>query len=164
MSVCWLILGIVFAACQTHQENLPPVEGVDHSRIQEIVAQNRGKVVLVNAWATWCEPCREEMPALVKLRKEFHDKGFELVLVSADEPELVNTKVRPMLQGFGVDFESYINTVGSDEAFIAGMSPKWNGALPTSFVYDRTGKLAEMMIGGKSFEQLKEKVVKLLGS
>lgn len=102
------------------------------------------------------------MPTLMKLRKNFRDKDFALILVSADEPELITTKVQPMLKDFGVDFITYITHESSDEAFIAGISPEWNGALPTSFLYNKEGKLVDMIIGSKTYEQFEEGVVKLL--
>jgi len=108
--------------------------------------------VLVNVWATWCSPCREEMPSLVKLRKEFLDKGFELIFVSADDPDIARTKIQQTLKDLGVDFPSYINTSG-DEAFINALSPKWSGALPTSFIYDRNGSLREVLVGLKPYTE-----------
>lgn len=156
------ILCLLSLSCQSKHDIFPPVGITNHTLIKELVQQNKGKVVLVNVWATWCAPCREEMPALLSLRRQFRDKGFELILVSADEPEFIRTKVQPMLKEFGVDFLTYINHDSTDEAFIAGMNPDWNGALPTSFLYDREGRLAEMMIGGKSYEQFDTSIKKLL--
>jgi len=132
---------------------LPGVTPLRVGGLKEIVHRDSGNVVFVNVWATWCKPCKEEMPNLVRLRKEFLDKRFSLILVSADDSELVDTKVRPALQSLGVDFPSYIINEKSDDAFIGGMDSSWNGALPTTFVYGRNGILTKIMTGEKSYSQ-----------
>lgn len=158
-----LLVCLFVTTCQGKYDDLPPVDPTTHQQIKQLVEQKKGRVVLVNVWATWCEPCREEMPALVKLYRKFRDKGFELVLVSTDDVELVRTKVQPMLKDFGVDFPTYINT-GNDEAFITGMSSEWNGALPTSFLYDKNGSLANILTGSRTHEQFEQAIRKLLAS
>ncbi len=119
-------------------------------------------MILVNAWATWCKPCKEEIPDLLRLKAKYAERGFELVFISADDPDELDTSVRPTLQKLGVDFLTYINRDSSDEAFINGLNPKWNGALPASFLYDRKGNLSEMLVGGKKYKQFEEAVLKLL--
>ena len=65
----------------------PALQPVNETGYQELLAANKGKVVLVNFWATWCQPCRAEMPQLVKMEASLRARGFKLVTVSADEPE-----------------------------------------------------------------------------
>lgn len=145
------------------ESTFPVVERVDHRGLQEVVEGRKGSVVLVNVWATWCAPCREEMSALVKVYREFRDQGFSLVLVSTDEIDLLRTRVQPMLKEFGVDFLSYINN-GNEEALMTAMHPEWSGALPTSFLYDRSGNLVEMMVGSRTQEQFTQAIRKVIGS
>ena len=66
----------------------PPIEGttlVGPKRVKTL-ADYKGKVVLLNVWATWCGPCREEMPSMEKLHREFGPQGLEIVAVSVDDP------------------------------------------------------------------------------
>jgi thiol-disulfide isomerase/thioredoxin len=63
---------------------LTPLAEPDYTKL---IAAHKGKVVLVNFWATYCVPCRAEMPSLVKLHEKLKAKGFQLVTISADEPE-----------------------------------------------------------------------------
>jgi len=117
-------------------------------------------VVLVNIWATWCVPCREEFPDLLRLREEFAPRGFELVLVSADfSAQLDNA--RSFLAEQGVDFETF-HKRGRDQEFIDGLDPRWSGALPASLLIDRTGIQREFWEGKVTFEQLSPLVEALL--
>lgn len=158
----FFVLGLSSAACRAGKETYPPVEAVDRAQVRYLIEQRNGKVILLNVWATWCAPCREEMPILLNLRTALREKGFELLLLSADDFDLMDTKVRPMLKEFGVDFLTFIKNDDDDEAFINGLDPDWEGALPTSFLYDAKGTLVETMVGAKTSAQFEEAIMRLL--
>jgi len=144
------------------RRDLPRVDKIRVADLKEILRKDSGKVILVNAWATWCKPCQDEIPGILRLRKAFRGKPFRLILLSADDADDLNKKVRPMLKKFKVDFQSYLMNDKSDQAFISGMSSEWNGALPTSFLYDRTGKLKATLVGERTYRQFEDEVTKLL--
>src|SRR5688572_28677110 len=75
----------------------PVVSPVTAAALKKAIAARKGRVVLVNFWATWCVPCVQEMPGLVKLQKQYAGKGLSLLLVSADEQKTKNSKVVPFL-------------------------------------------------------------------
>lgn len=160
LTIGWFSSSVVIA--QSGGDTLPAVQKIDHKKIIELVRQGRHKVTLVNIWATWCEPCRDEMPGLVRLRREYRDKDVDVILVSADDIEKADSTVPRMLHKLGVDFPTYIDNDSTDEAFITGMNPDWSGALPASFLYDRDGKFVEMMVGGKSYETFEKVIKKIL--
>ena len=60
---------------------------LDEAGFQKLTAAHKGRVVLYEFWATWCEPCRAEMPQLIRLQAKLKERGFELITISADEPE-----------------------------------------------------------------------------
>ena len=128
--------------------------------VERLVGDARGRVVLVNVWATWCDPCREEFPALVRLHRELPAEDFRLVLVSADFASQ-RPQVERFLAGQGVDFPTYFKGQGDDD-FIARMSPAWSGALPATWLYRRDGSVAEFWEGGASYETFSGKVRTLL--
>jgi thiol-disulfide isomerase/thioredoxin len=159
--VCALAVYSVLEA-QEKSSVLPSVQPVSFAEFQKVLAEHRGNVVVVNTWASWCAPCKKEMPELVKLGNAYAGKSVVLVLLSADDSEVVHSKVRPTLAELGVDFPTYLMNDSSDAAFINGLHPKWSGALPTTFVYDRNGVLADMLIGRRTYEQFEASVKKAL--
>ncbi len=124
----------------------------------------KGRPVLVNFWATWCGPCKLEMPWLAALRTKYAGQGFEVLGVSADElgtgakaagekAEIAATAEKnhanyPVLVGGGAISDSY-----------GGVD-----ALPESFFVDRTGKIVAVLIGAGSKEQAEANVKKAIGS
>ena len=96
------------------------------------LAAQRGKVVLVNVWATWCGPCRAEMPALEAFYKAHRDDGLVVLAISADDPGDI-AKVRTVMRDF-----SYPAALAHDTQF-AGYGRLWR--VPLTFVIDRDGVL-----------------------
>ncbi|MBI4892170.1 MAG: TlpA family protein disulfide reductase [Acidobacteria bacterium] len=142
----------VFAA------DLKPVDEVSYPKV---VAAAKGKVVLVNFWATYCVPCRKEMPQLVALAAKYKAKGLEFVTISADEPEQAKDAAT-FLDKAGVPAPAYIRKAKDDDKFVVGLDAKWNGALPASFLYDRTGKKVRAFFGEVKIAELEAALQKLL--
>jgi len=134
---------------------------LDEAEYQRIVAAGKGKVRLVNFWATWCEPCRAEMPALAQIEERLRAKGFELVTVSADEPEDTATAVE-FLKTAGVKGTAYLKRVKNDNQFISALEPKWSGALPAMFLFDRAGQRVQFLQGEADLKKLEDDITKLL--
>jgi peroxiredoxin len=109
----------------------------------------RGKVVVVNFWATWCPPCREEVPYLVKTAQEFAPKGVELVAISNDNIDSQKLAVRGFLKRFP-QLEPYV-AYGQPETGHA-YSVR---ALPSVFVLDREGRVVASQQGQASERQLR---------
>ncbi len=136
---------------------------VDAGELKKLREEARGKVLLVNFWATWCAPCVEEFPDLIKLRGEYGPRGLAVLFVSIDRASEAGTTVAQFLQKHGVTFRTYIKKAGGDEDFINAMSRNWSGALPATFIYDKTGKLAHLLSGEQSLQSLSRYVQPLLG-
>jgi thiol-disulfide isomerase/thioredoxin len=138
------------------------VRPIDENGIQRLVKQEVGKVVLLNFWATWCEPCKEEFPDLVKIAREFQPRGLQVIFVSIDEPEEIDGKVLPFLKAQGVASRTYIKRTKDDEAFINAIDEKWSGAIPATFIYDTNGALVKRLVAQQSFETFAEALRPLL--
>lgn len=139
-------------------DKLIPVDELGYAKL---VAAQKGKVLLVNFWATWCQPCRKEMPALAKLAARLAPKGMVLATVSADEPEDEAT-ARAFVREAGVKGPTYLKQVKNDDKFIASLDPKWSGALPALALYDRTGKKVRVFIGEADLAKVEADLLKLL--
>ncbi len=117
----------------------------------------KGQVVLVNIWATWCVPCRQEMPAMEKLYQEFGPKGFKIAAVSIDEGDTKD--VLSFAAKFKLTFDILHDGDGSvREAFQTYMYPE-------SFLVDRNGVIVKKAIGEHpwSSEANRHLVAELLG-
>ncbi len=134
---------------------------VDEAGFVKLVASQKGKVVLFDFWATWCEPCRASMPALVKLSAKLAGKGLSWITVSADEPEDESAAVAFLKQA-GVTGAGYLKQAKNDQNFINAIDPKWSGALPAMFLYDRAGKKVRSFIGETETSILEAAITKLL--
>src|SRR5438876_7135647 len=119
---------------------------VDEAGFQKLVAAHKGKVVLYEFWATWCQPCRAELPQLIKLQAKLRPLGFELVTISADEPEQ-DADAAKVLKQIGAGSPAYRKQAQNDERFIDAIDRQWSGALPALFLYDRNGRKVRSFIG-----------------
>ena len=128
----------------------------DAAAIRAEIDKPGASAVLVNVWATWCMPCREEFPDVLHVAREFKGKGLRTVLVSADF-EGMEIEARQFLSEHEVDFATYIRK-GKDENFVDGIHVDWSGALPATFVYDGGGRLVRFWTGKASYPTLKRRV------
>lgn len=103
------------------------------------LARGGARVTLVNVWATWCQPCREEFPELLDAARARAGDGVELALVSADFPE-DSFAVRRFLAEQGFRGTAYLKQQ-DDMPFINGLHPDWSGALPATLVLDGEGRV-----------------------
>ena len=117
---------------------LPDLEGEELS-----LASLRGKVVLVNFWATWCKPCEEEMPAMQRLHEALAPQGFELVAISVDEEREPVQAFRERLGlGFPILHDPAQGSAHTYQSF----------RFPESFLVDREGVLVERYIGPREWD------------
>jgi thiol-disulfide isomerase/thioredoxin len=139
----------------------PPLAPLDDTGYRRLIAGAKGRVVLVDFWATWCDPCRAEMPQLVRLAARYQARGLQLATVSCDEPEQ-EAGAAAFLQKNGAPAPQYVKHAANDEKFIDSIDPKWSGALPALFLYDRQGRLVKSFIGETEMPALETAVKQLL--
>lgn len=137
------------------------LEVIDGPALAEILGRHRGRVVLVDFWATWCGPCVKMFPHTVELHRRFADKGLVVVSVSLDDPD-EEAVVLDFLVRHRATFENYLSAygVGSEafEAFEIDAAPHFK-------LYNRDGTLADEFAGGNGpidLEQLDRAVEALL--
>lgn len=110
---------------------MPDLEGNKHH-----ISEWDGKTIVLNFWATWCPPCRDELPTFVELQEKYADKGLQFIGLAVDTPE----NVEAFLQEIPLNFP---NLVGELEAMqIARIYGNDIGALPYTVIINKTGKIA----------------------
>ena len=131
--------------------SLPNAGGVEQS-----LGQWPGKVLVVNFWATWCAPCREEMPEFVRAQKDYGARGLQFVGIAVDQAD----KVEQFSKEFGLNYPSLIGGYGAVE--LSKMLGNKLAALPFTVVVDRQGRIAHTQLGQIKPEKLRSIVDKLL--
>jgi len=157
--VCLAIgLALSLSGIQAFAAELKPIDEAGYAKL---VAASKGKVVLVNFWATYCVPCRKEMPQLVALEGRLRARGFQFVTISADEPEQQGA-AGSFLDKNKVPAPAYIRRAKDDDKFTAIVDQKWDGALPASFLYDRQGRKVKSFFGEANLAVVSAAIEKLL--
>lgn len=122
----------------------------------QALSQWRGKVMVLNFWATWCPPCRQEMPGFIKLQEKYGQHGLVFVGLALDEA----AKVRSFVQENAVNYPVLI---GDDRAYeLAGAIGNQQGGLPFSVLLDRSGKIVAAKVGAWDEKKLESLIEPLL--
>ena len=122
----------------------PELKAHDLEGVPKTLADYRGKVVLLNFWATWCPPCQREMPSLERLRTRMAGRPLEIVAISsAETPDEVNAYLSKMKLGFPVLLDTDSSNTRRWKVF----------ALPTTFVLDAAGRVRHVLTGPAEWDE-----------
>jgi thiol-disulfide isomerase/thioredoxin len=118
------------------------------------VANYKGKVVLVDFWATWCGPCVEEMPNVIKVYEKYHGKGFEIIGISLDQDKdsLVN-----FIKQNNMTWREYFDGQGFDNKLAVKYGVQ---AIPSNFLIGRNGKIIDTELSGQALDDAVAKALK----
>jgi thiol-disulfide isomerase/thioredoxin len=153
-----IAVAIFFVGLVSAQSKLTPL---NEASFQKTVAAHKGKIVLVDFWATWCVPCRAEMPQLVKLGEKLRARGVDFITVSADEPDKEIAAYKVLMEN-AVAAPFYMKKVADDDKFYNSVDTKWSGEMPAMFIYDRSGKRVRSFLGETPVKDIEAAIVKLL--
>lgn len=140
---------------QVWQSTPVVMEEIDGKGLKRLRANGSGKVRLFNIWATWCVPCREEMPDLAAIARKYSRRNFELITISLDSPEdknkaaeflgryrmVLGDKLKKTVVAEGRATNNYIFTGASTDELANALDPEWPGPVPYSLLIDEDGKV-----------------------
>jgi thiol-disulfide isomerase/thioredoxin len=130
---------------------LPDLTGKDQA-----LGQWKGKLLIVNFWATWCAPCLEEMPRFVDAQREYGAKGLQFVGIAIDQPD----KVQQFATEIGLNYPALIGGYGAIE--LSKTLGNRLGALPFTVIVDRSGRIVHTQLGPLKGPQLNSFIGQLL--
>ncbi len=137
----------------------PQVKEIDEAGLKTILEEStkNNRRLLINFWATWCTPCREEFPDLVEIDKEFAaESDFEFITVSLDEPTEIDKSVAQFLAEMrATSIPAYLVNAKDPENLIALVYPEWRGDLPATFLFGRKGEILFKHTGRVRAEELR---------
>lgn len=136
------------------------VEEASAPQLLAAVRSGGASVTVVNFWATWCIPCREEFPAYLRAGREFENDRVHVLFVSLDFPEDA-PEAGQFLAEQGVTGRTYLKS-GNVASFVKTLHPAWTGALPATALLDTNGTLIAFWEGRTSYDLLKERINRAL--
>ncbi|HYP30199.1 MAG TPA: TlpA disulfide reductase family protein [Blastocatellia bacterium] len=154
---------VTIAALSFRNETAPPVEipsePLMSSNVQKSLEAYRGKILVVDFWATWCGPCRMEIPGLVELQNRYRDQGVEIIGVSLDPitPGTGAAAVAPFMKSYGIN---YTILMVDSQAAMSGYDV--SKGIPTKYVLDRQGKVVKSYIGARPTSVVENDIKSLL--
>ncbi|WP_299682738.1 TlpA disulfide reductase family protein [uncultured Tenacibaculum sp.] len=135
---------IFFSSCNTKNKkatsaDLKVTDGairiLNYDQLKPLLEKEDDKVHVVNFWATWCKPCVEELPAFEKLNEEYKNKNVELLLVSLDFPNQIESELLPFIKEHQLKPEVVVLDDPDQDKWINGISTEWSGAIPATIIY-----------------------------
>jgi thiol-disulfide isomerase/thioredoxin len=148
------------AAKKKSVQTLPKVEVVDGVGLKNVLKPN-GKPLLVNFWATWCDPCRDEFPDLVKISNDYSGK-IDFITVSLDDFDDLKVAVPSFLAKMKAKMPAYLLKTDDEETLIGEISSDWQGGLPFTLLYNSEGKITYTRQGTIKAEILRKEIDKNL--
>ena len=167
IALCIMLLSLAAPAQKRKGSAAKPrdpivVSPIDTDGLKGLLTQQRERPLLVNFWATYCDPCRDEFPDLVKIDKEFRPHALEFVTVSLDDVADIKTGVPKFLDSMKATMPAYLLNVTDPEPAINLVDPRWQGDLPATYLYNEKGEVVYKHIGRVNPVELREAIEKVV--
>jgi thiol-disulfide isomerase/thioredoxin len=138
------------------------VSPIGFEQLKGLLNESRQRPLLINFWATWCDPCREEFPDLVKIDTEYRPKTLDFVTVSLDDATDIKTTVPQFLDSMKATMPAYLLKDSDPEPAINLLDPHWQGNLPATFLFNAQGEVVFKHVGRVDAKELRAAIDKLV--
>ena len=129
------------------------IKRIKFSELNSILESNKSKIVIVDLWATWCPPCRKEIPGFINIYTKYKDKGVEIIGIAYDEKG--EEVLPPFMKKMGINYPVYLDGGGIAEAYDLR-------AYPTTIIYGKNGEVASKHVGFVPENEFDNEIVELL--
>ena len=142
----------------------PVITQIKTEELVALLNRQSAKPLLVNFWATWCDPCRDEFPDLVKIDADYKKLGLDFVTVSLDDVPDIKTTVPEFLQKMKATMPAYLLNAPDPDPAIKAVDPTWQGDLPATILYTTNGQVAYKHFGRVNPGELRLAIDKVMGA
>ncbi len=137
------------------------IRQIDIKGLQDEIGRKSDSVYVVNFWATWCKPCTEEMPGLLKVEEEFRDDGMELILISLDLPSMKDTRLAKFISDHKIRSRVLLLDEPDGNKWIPMVDGSWSGSIPATLIYAPGKNYRTFHEGVLSYTELKTQIQSL---
>jgi thiol-disulfide isomerase/thioredoxin len=166
-----IILLLVVILLLPNKKNVNPVASksaydniwvVDKEQLSDLINNRNERVLFVNVWATWCIPCIEEFPDLIKLHDTFSKKPVDFVSLNVNLLAEKDSLVVPFLEKNNSNLDVYMARDDDVNALLDEMDKNWSGAVPVTFIFDKKGNRKVSIVGKRDYKFFKSSIDSLL--
>jgi len=113
---------------------------MNFDQFEPYLHQQTDTLYLINFWATWCAPCREELPAIEKVQKKYSNRKFKVILVSLDFPNQLESRLKPFIRDNKLKSDVILLNDPNQNRWIDKVDPSWSGEIPFSVIYKQNSR------------------------
>jgi thiol-disulfide isomerase/thioredoxin len=133
-----LILLSVFSAGFSQISVPNSVQVLNFEQFEPTLHRQTDTLYLINFWATWCAPCREELPAIQSMDEKYKNSKFKVILVSLDFPNQLESRLKPFIRDHHIKSTVILLNDPKQNQWIDKVDPSWSGEIPFTLMYSRT--------------------------
>ncbi len=146
-----LTTALIISASALKGQNVPVM---NFNQMEPLLRVKNDTVYMINFWATWCTPCVEEMPDILKFSEEMKNRKFRLILVSMDNPDHLESRVKPFIRRFEIKDRVILLDDPDANSWIEKVHPDWMGSIPATLFF--SGDFRTLHVDKIDYEGLKK--------